>query len=260
MRLDDVVRKYDAAAKHYDRFMDLVFGALLDIERHRARVVELLGELDGRTVLDVGCGTGRNFPLLVERVGEHGRVIGLDCSNGMLGEARRLVERRGWRNVELVLDDAVSLGRIREPVDAVLSVWCYGTVYDLDAALDRAIDVLRPNGTISIMTFGRAGPERGALRWLYPFYRFAVRSLGMDPGGDFDNAALEAKWQRGRRVLRSRLGGLHEERYLNGAGLIISGRKPLERAGVVWTAAPARSAAVLDDGPDGSFEEGAAVP
>ncbi|HEX6993667.1 MAG TPA: class I SAM-dependent methyltransferase [Gammaproteobacteria bacterium] len=241
MQLADAVRKYDAASRHYDRFMDVVFGKVLDVERYRERVVGLLGNLEGKTVIDIGCGTGRNFPLLVKTVGPRGRVVGLDCSAGMLAEARRRVERHGWHNVELVRGDAVALDGVDEPVDAVLSVWCYGTVYDLAGALRRATDVLRPGGRIAIMTFVRASPERGPLRWLYPLYRFAVRCAGIDPARDFDNAALAARWQRGREILRGLLWDLHEERYLQGAGLIIAGRKPLETARAA--AAPARAAA-----------------
>lgn len=258
MRLEDVVRRYDAASRHYDRFMDVVFGRLLDVERLRERVVDSIGDLAGGTVLDVGCGTGRNFPLLVQRVGEDGRVIGVDCSAGMLEQAQRRVDRHGWRNVELLCGDAVTLDRIDTPVDAVVSIWCYGTVYDLDAALNRAVDVLRPGGHIAIMTFTRAGPEHGPLRWLYPFYRFAVRCAGIDPSRDFDNAALQEKWRRGRRVLRARLAEMHEEPYLRGAGLIITGRKAGQPAGVARTFVPNR--AVADGLRGGRLEEGAVVP
>lgn len=36
-------------------------------------------------MLDLGCGTGLNFPLLVAAVGPTGRVIGLDRSVDMTG-------------------------------------------------------------------------------------------------------------------------------------------------------------------------------
>jgi len=230
MKLADAVRKYDAAAKHYDSFMDLVFGKILDVERHRERAVALLGDVAGKTVVDVGCGTGRNFPLLVRAVGEHGRVIGVDCSDGMLAQARQRIRRHGWRNVDLVRGDAVTLDCIPDPVDGVLSVWCYGTVYDVAGALRRAVDVLRPDGRLALITFVRASPERGPLRWLYPLYRFAVRCAGIDPSREFDNEALAARWKLGRELLRDLLVDLHEETYLQGAGLVLAGRKPPRRA------------------------------
>src|SRR5690606_1166773 len=117
---------------------------VLRLRRYRERTIDLLGELRGRTVLDVGCGTGPNFPLLAERVGPAGRVIGLDCSAGMLSMAARRIERHGWRNFELIRDDAVTLTRVEGPVDAVVSVWCYGYVDDLEAPLTRAVDLLAP--------------------------------------------------------------------------------------------------------------------
>lgn len=226
MQLDDVTQKYDGASRHYDRLMDVVFGRMLDLEKYRERTIGRIGDLDGATVLDVGCGTGRNFPYLVRSVGEEGRVVGIDCSPGMLSEARRRVREHGWRNTDLILGDAVKLEGVPQPVDAVMSAWCYGTVYDLAAALNRAVDVLKPGGTLAIISFVKSRPERGWLRWIYPLYRFAAQCCGIDTAEDFDNAALQAKWERGRRVLRSRLEDLHEESYLEGAGLIVTGRRP----------------------------------
>ena len=75
MRLEDVEENYDRAAKHYDTWTNLVFGRLLGVERLREHAIDLLGDLDGKVVLDIGCGTGRNFPFLIPRVGSTGRVI-----------------------------------------------------------------------------------------------------------------------------------------------------------------------------------------
>ena len=41
-----------------------------------------------QTVLDVPTGTGASLPLLRERVGPYGRVVGVDYSPGMLSKAR----------------------------------------------------------------------------------------------------------------------------------------------------------------------------
>lgn len=226
MLLKQVERQYDLAARHYDRFSDIVFGRLLKIEKYRERSLELLGDVRGATVLDVGCGTGRNFPFLAPQVGESGRIIGLDYSQGMLNEARKRVDAQGWHNVELVRGDATALDGVSKPVDALVSIWCYGIVHDLDAALHRAVDVLRPGGRLVIQVFGRAQADRGPLRWLYPLYAGALRGTGMNPHEDLDDAQVRAKWRHGRELLESRLGELHEEHYLNGMGLILAGRKP----------------------------------
>ena len=226
MQFSDVVRNYDRSAKYYDSLMDLVFGRLLDLERYRRKSIDLVGDLDGATVLDVGCGTGRNFPILVPRVGDHGRILGVDCSKGMLREAQLSIERNGWSNIELLHGDAVTLENITEPVDAIVATWCYGTVYDLGAALHRAAHLLKPGGRFSMMSFARSRPERGVLRWMYPLYRFGARCAGFDMSGEFGNASLTAKWEEARRVLKARFEEYYEESYLDEMGLIIVAASP----------------------------------
>lgn len=135
MQLKEVSENYDRAAPAYDRMTDFAFGRLLGIEKHRNSTIDLLGDLQGATVLDIGCGTGRNFPYLMSRIGPGGRLIGVDYSEGMLARARQRVERQGWNNVELMRTDAATLEGVPGPVDAVVSVWCLGIVHDLDGAL-----------------------------------------------------------------------------------------------------------------------------
>jgi ubiquinone/menaquinone biosynthesis C-methylase UbiE len=229
MELEQVTYNYDRAASWYDAGADWIFSRLLGIERYRETTIGLLGDLEGATVLDVGCGTGRNFPLLAPRVGPRGRVIGIDYSEGMLGRARARIDGGGWRNVEVRRGDAVKLDVISEPVDAVVSVWCLGIVHDLEAALHRAIDVLRPGGRIAIMDFGRSRPDRGVLHWLYPFYALLLRRSGIDSPEDLDDSRLRARWERGRDFLRARLDRYEERTYLQGSGLILSGARPSSR-------------------------------
>lgn len=228
MDLEEVGRKYDWAAPRYDRFSDIVLGKLLRAERYRARAVELLSDIRGATVLDIGCGTGRSFPMLLQRVGPQGRVLGLDYSAGMLQQARRLVDTHGWRNVELVQCDALNLDRVVEPVDAVISVWCYGIVSDLTCALERAVDVVAPGGPVSIMAFTRARPDRQPLRSFYPLYRSVLTYCGAASEDDLDDDKLREKWDKGRALLDARLDALHEERHVHGTLTIFSGRRRAE--------------------------------
>lgn len=60
--------------------------------------------LEGATVLDLGCGTGRDCYLLSKLVGPHGRVIGVDMTDEQLTVAREHrewhAEKFGYANVE----------------------------------------------------------------------------------------------------------------------------------------------------------------
>jgi S-adenosylmethionine-diacylgycerolhomoserine-N-methlytransferase len=63
----------------------------------------------GSLVLDIGCGTGLNIPLIREVVGPTGRIVGVDASANMLAQARAKAERRGWENIDLICADATAL-------------------------------------------------------------------------------------------------------------------------------------------------------
>lgn len=75
----------------------------------RDRGIEALGPQPGEQVLDLGCGTGLNFPLLQERIGPAGTIVGIDRSARMLEQGRRRAARAGWKNVILLQADAVIL-------------------------------------------------------------------------------------------------------------------------------------------------------
>jgi len=87
--------------------------------RLRRHCVDLLALNPGDVVLDVGCGTGLNFPLIQAVVGEHGRLIGVDLSPDMLELARERVSRAKWHNVTLITSSAEDAD-IPEAVDAAL--------------------------------------------------------------------------------------------------------------------------------------------
>src|SRR5262245_41407039 len=59
--------------------------------------------LDGRTLLDVGTGTGRLALHLAPRAR---RVLGIDIDAGALVEARRRARRAGYANVLFIVADA----------------------------------------------------------------------------------------------------------------------------------------------------------
>jgi len=63
------------------------FNAVWD-DRQRAVIVRTLGSVEGRTVLDVGCGTGRMSRFLAEECGAR-HVVGVDFSSATIDAARK---------------------------------------------------------------------------------------------------------------------------------------------------------------------------
>jgi demethylmenaquinone methyltransferase/2-methoxy-6-polyprenyl-1,4-benzoquinol methylase len=118
-RLTDVYRR---KAKHYDLTSRLSPVPGYPEQAQRRRAVRALGLRPGDTVVDVACGTGRNFPLLEAVIGPRGRIVGVDLTDAMLEQAHRRVARHGWRNVSLVHADAAEFDFPRG-VHAVVSTY-----------------------------------------------------------------------------------------------------------------------------------------
>ena len=93
-------------------------------------------------MVELGCGTGRNFPLLERAVGAGGTVIAVDLSEAMLARARTRAARHGWSNVELVHSD-VATYEFPAPVDAVLSTYTLAILPEYDRVIERAYGALK---------------------------------------------------------------------------------------------------------------------
>jgi ubiquinone/menaquinone biosynthesis C-methylase UbiE len=71
----------------------------------------------------------------------------------MLMQARRLVRERGWRNVELLQQDASQL-ELDDEADGILFSLSYSVIPDPLPALARAWKRLRPTGRLVVMDMG----------------------------------------------------------------------------------------------------------
>jgi cytochrome P450/SAM-dependent methyltransferase len=152
--LGEIVKGYDRVARLYSTLEPLY----LIFPPARRRAVAALGVKAGDVVLEIGAGTGRNLPYLVDAVGPTGAVVAVDASEGMLAEARKLVERHGWSNVQLFHQDAAELQLDRD-VDAVLFSLSYSVIPEPGPALARAWTLLRPAARLVVMDMGLTDPR-----------------------------------------------------------------------------------------------------
>jgi ubiquinone/menaquinone biosynthesis C-methylase UbiE len=132
----------------------------------RKRAVSRLELKPGDSVLEVGCGTGRNLAPLVQSVGTEGQVYGVDLSEGMLAEARKLRARAEWRNVKLIRSDAASYTMPME-VSGVIFSLSYAVIPHHREALQHAWAQLSPGGYLVIMDAKL--PSNLIGRLLHPF-------------------------------------------------------------------------------------------
>lgn len=117
---------------------------------YRRKAVDALGLARGDSVLEIGCGAGRNFPLLQRAVGPQGTVIGLDASPAMVARARRRALTRRWTNVEIVLGDAVTCA-LPQNLAAVLSTYTLVAIPGYDQVIEAVFDALKPGGRCAVL-------------------------------------------------------------------------------------------------------------
>ena len=146
----EIVRLYRKRAPRYNVATQLYRLIGFSLGRRRRQIVEALALEPGDTVVEIGCGTGANFPLLQERVGPTGQIIGVDLTDRMLEEAHERVLENGWRNVELVLSDAAAY-EFPEGVSGILSMLALSLCREYDVVIERGAQTLAPGGRWAIL-------------------------------------------------------------------------------------------------------------
>lgn len=107
------------------------------------RELQLLGELRGKRVLDLGCATG-SAAITFARQGAV--VIALDASDTLLADARARAEQAEVK-VEWRKGDLADLAFLRaESIDVAFSAYSVAEVDDVARLFRQVQRVLRPNG------------------------------------------------------------------------------------------------------------------
>lgn len=118
-----------------------------DIRRSAAQE---LGLKKGDSVLEVACGSGRNFPYLIEALGPEGKIVGQDYSAEMLGAAKKLCAANNWTNVTFMAGDAAELTVDKSDFDGILSVLGISAVPDWKNTLRKCFDALKVGGKLVV--------------------------------------------------------------------------------------------------------------
>ena len=105
---------------------------------------------EGETVLDLGSGAGFDCFLASPRVGEPGRVIGVDMTPEMLEKARKNAEKGNYENVEFRLGEIENLPVADDKVDVVISNCVINLAPDKKRVFEETYRVLKPGGRIMI--------------------------------------------------------------------------------------------------------------
>lgn len=172
----------------------------------------LVGHLPARhgdTVLDVGCGTGLCLPLLQDKIGAAGTIIGIDASPQMIQVAGDRVTESGWQNVRLLTVPVADA-----PIDCIADAALFCAVHDLlqsPAALNQVFDHLRPGAVVAAIGGKWPAP------WLW-----GLRAWVADLHAPFihDFTGFDRPW----RLLSQYLDNLRVHELGSGAGYLALGR------------------------------------
>ncbi len=109
--------------------------------------------LEGCTVLDLGCGTGRDVFLASKLVGAEGKVIGIDMSEDQLSFAKshqaEMAEKWGFDNVEFRKGYIEDLEGIEDnSIDVVISNCVINLSPDKEAVFSEIYRVLKEGGEL----------------------------------------------------------------------------------------------------------------
>ncbi len=167
--MDRIYRKqrhiYDATRKFY----------LLG----RDQLISDLGPGTGDTVLELGCGTGRNL-IQAARQYPRARFYGVDVSTEMLDSAMAAVARAGLeQRIHLAQGDAARFDPKRafgvERFDRIFISYAVSMIAGWQSVIDHAAGTLEAGGTLHVLDFGQQDDLPGIFRstlfaWLRQFH------------------------------------------------------------------------------------------
>jgi S-adenosylmethionine-diacylgycerolhomoserine-N-methlytransferase len=148
----------------------------------RDRMVAGLDVPAGGTVLELGCGTGRNIILAARRYRD-ARFFGLDISSGMLETATAAIAREGLsRRVALARGDATDFDPKAlfsvASFDRVFVSYSLSMIPGWEKTVSTALAALSPAGSLHVVDFGQ---QEALPRWFRTLLRGWLRKFHVEP-------------------------------------------------------------------------------
>jgi len=215
---DSIKELYIRRARYYDLTANLYYLAGFREWAYRKKAVKALDLQAGATVVELGCGTGLNFFILQEYIGDQGQIIGVDLTPAMLDVARRRCQHNGWKNVRLVEHDAASY-EFPARVDGIISTFALTLIPQYKQVIERAHLAL---GTGSKLVIG----DLRIPAWPRPLVSLAI--LLTSPFGVNREIGRRHPWE----AMQSVFGNLHVDRYYFGAVYIATSTKAQDQTTV----------------------------
>ncbi len=207
-----LIALYQKQAKDYDQ------SGIQGLDALRRAAVKRLDLKRGDLVVDIGCGTGLNFPWLQEAIGPEGRIIGVDLTDAMLEQARRRVAKAGWKNVELVQADAASYA-FPAQVNGMLATFALTFIPQAQLVIQNGCRALAPSGrwVVLDMAWPAAWPV-----WFHPLLFF----LHLSRYGITGEVVRRRPWQTVWSTMQQSLAEVERQPFWMGFFYLAWGKQP----------------------------------
>ncbi len=140
---------YDGRVDDYDRYLHLTFETFGEKEDDvREAMVDLLELREDSTLLEVGCGSGRDSVHLAKRIPK-GRMIAQDLTPSMLVACRERL-RNAKAEVDISVANACYLPFAENTFDALFQFGGVGEFGDIRRFFAEAVRVTRPGGRVVV--------------------------------------------------------------------------------------------------------------
>jgi SAM-dependent methyltransferase len=105
---------------------------------------------EGETVVDLGSGGGIDAFLAAKKVGENGKVIGIDMTESMIEKAKENALKGGFKNVEFKLGEIENIPLDDGIADCIISNCVINLAEDKQKVFDESFRILKPNGRLMV--------------------------------------------------------------------------------------------------------------
>lgn len=170
------------AAKHYDLPISHIFS------KYKKQAFIDSSLKPGDKVIVFCCGTGLDFPEILKKVGEKGKITGVDFSSEMLEKAQQKIKKNNWNNIELIHADVTTFKNdVDEFFDAGVCTLGMSIIPDYKSAYHNLLSNVKDNGEIII------GDMQLASNWyagFNPFTIFLAKRFGGSHNGHKNSLEL----------------------------------------------------------------------
>lgn len=128
------------------------------------RVMDLLGINPGRTVADIGAGSGWFTVRAARRVGDAGMVYAVDINPDAIQYIAKRMQHEGLHNIKTVLGNSDDAHLPAGSIDAVLMLKTYHEVEHPVALLKNLRASLKPGARVGIIDRNGNGEDHGVAR------------------------------------------------------------------------------------------------